>query len=69
MATKTTKISASDSSKGKPWVFPKQTLEEAIEVLKAIDEKNAGNPMHSSDLSKALGFPSIDWPKTFIFQR
>jgi hypothetical protein len=47
---------------GKPWTFPKNTLEEAIRVPKAIEEKNAGNPMHANDLAKAVGFrqPS-DW--------
>ncbi len=47
---------------GKPWTFPKNTLEEAIRVAKAIEEKNAGNPMHASDLAKAVGFrQSNDW--------
>src|SRR5690349_3628564 len=51
-----------DSTKGKPWTFPKHTLEEAIEVPKAIEEKNAGNPIHSMDLCKILGFYSTsDW--------
>lgn len=55
------KISDSESSRGKPWAFPKNTLEEAITIIKAIDEKNAGNPMHASDLCLAVGFPSVDW--------
>jgi hypothetical protein len=52
----------SRSAKGKPWTFPRNTLEEAIKVAKAIEEKNAGNPMHAADLAKAVGFrqPS-DW--------
>src|SRR5579862_2801205 len=43
-------------TKGKIWTFPKNILEESILIPKAIDEKNAGNPMHASDLSKALGY-------------
>jgi len=33
------------TGKGKPWTFPKNTLEDAIRIPKAIEEKNAGNPM------------------------
>ena len=52
----------STEAKGRTWTFPKNTLEDAILIPKAIDEKNAGNPMHSSDLAKALGFNlSSDW--------
>lgn len=55
-------ISQNESDKGKPWTFPKNTLEDAINIAKAIEEKNAGNPMHSSDLVKAAGFQqSKDW--------
>lgn len=50
------------SLKGKPWLFPKNTLEESINIPRAIEEKNAGNPMHSSELFKAVGFKqSSDW--------
>ncbi|TAJ91200.1 hypothetical protein EPO44_14595, partial [bacterium] len=50
------------SAKGKPWTFPKNTLEEAIRIAKAIEEKNAGNPMHATVLAKAVGFTkSNDW--------
>jgi hypothetical protein len=50
------------SAKGKPWTFPKNTLENSIEIAKAIEEKNAGNPMPAKDLAMAVGFrlPS-DW--------
>jgi hypothetical protein len=49
-------------AKGKPWTFPKHTLEEAIQVAKAIEEKNAGNPMRSDILVKAVGFVQPnDW--------
>jgi len=50
------------SGRGAPWTFPKNTLEEAIRVPKAVEEKNAGNPMHAGDLAKALGFRQPgDW--------
>lgn len=56
------KTQAGSIAKGTPWTFPKNTLEDAIRVPKAIEEKNAGNPMPASDLAKAVGFrqPS-DW--------
>jgi hypothetical protein len=50
------------TAKGTPWTFPKNTLEDAIRVPKAIEEKNAGNPMHAADVAKAVGFrQSNDW--------
>src|SRR5262249_41112079 len=50
------------SAKGKPWTFPKNTLEDAIRIPKEIEEKNAGNPMPTPELAIAVGFrlPS-DW--------
>lgn len=49
-------------AKGRPWTFPKNTLEDAIKVAKAIEEKNAGNPMPAPDLAVAVGFrQSNDW--------
>ena len=52
----------SASAKGKPWTFPKNTLEDAIAIAKAIEEKNAGNPMPAQDLAVAVGFrQSSDW--------
>lgn len=49
-------------AKGKPWTFPKNTLEEAIKVAKAIEEKNAGNPMRAADLARAVGYrQASDW--------
>ena len=51
-----------DDAKGKPWTFPKHTLEEAIRVAKAIEEKNAGNPMRADMLARAVGFNhASDW--------
>jgi hypothetical protein len=48
--------------KGRPWTFPKNTLEDAIRIPKAIEEKNAGNPMPAQDLAVAVGFrQSQDW--------
>lgn len=45
-----------------PWTFPKNTLEDAIKVARAIEEQNAGNPMKPDMLSKAVGFNSLsDW--------
>ena len=49
-------------SKRTPWTFPRNTLEDAIRIPKAIEEKNAGNPMRAIDLTKAVGFKTaIDW--------
>lgn len=57
---------SSEAAKGKgaraPWTFPKNTLEDALRVAKAVEEKNAGNPMPASILAKATGFKqSLDW--------
>jgi hypothetical protein len=50
------------NAKGKPWTFPKNTLEDAIRIPKEIEEKNAGNPMPAPDLAVAVGFrQSSDW--------
>jgi hypothetical protein len=43
-----------------PWTFPKNTLEAAILVAKAIEEQNAGNPMKADLLCKAVGFRRPD---------
>lgn len=43
-----------------PYRFPKNTLEEAIKVAKAIDDKFAGNPTKAADLVKAVGFNKED---------
>jgi hypothetical protein len=46
----------------KPWTFPKNTLEDAIRIAKAIEEKNAGNPMPAKELAVAVGFRQPqDW--------
>jgi hypothetical protein len=45
-----------------PWTFPKNTLEDAIKIARAVEEKNAGNPMNPDMLCKAVGFNALaDW--------
>jgi hypothetical protein len=44
------------SRKKVPWTFPKITLEDAIRIPKAIEDKNAGNPIPAADLARAVGF-------------
>lgn len=45
-----------------PWTFPKNTLEDALKIPRAVEEKNAGNPMKPDMLGKAVGFNSTsDW--------
>ena len=45
-----------------PWTFPKHTLEKAIEVAQALEEKNAGKPLKSADFAPLLGFKRVqDW--------
>lgn len=45
-----------------PWTFPKNILEEAIKIARAIEEQNAGNPMRPEMLAKAVGYNSLaDW--------
>lgn len=54
--------SSSATAKGKVWTFPKNTLEDALRVAKAIEEKNAGNPIPASVLATATGYKqSTDW--------
>jgi len=59
---RSTAPSKESSAKRKPWTFPKNSLEEAIGIAKAIEEKNAGNPMPAQDVALAAGFrQSSDW--------
>lgn len=45
-----------------PWTFPKNSLEDTLVVARAIEEQNAGNPMKSDMLVKAVGFTTVnDW--------
>lgn len=56
------KNKAEVTTKKPPWTFPKNNLEDAIKVARAIEEKNAGNPMRASDLVKAVGYRlANDW--------
>tara|TARA_R110000824_G_scaffold390760_4_gene587615 strand:- start:34548 stop:35660 length:1113 start_codon:yes stop_codon:yes gene_type:complete len=49
-------------SKGAVWTFPKNTLEDAIRITQAIEEKYAGNPMPAKQLANAIGFNlATDW--------
>lgn len=62
--TKPKKVSNPDSAnggKGKTWTFPQHSLEEAIRIPRALDEKFAGNPTPASDLLKAVGYNQFDW--------
>jgi hypothetical protein len=44
------------------WTFPKNTLEDAIAIPKAIEEKHGGNPMAADLLVTAVGFKKTsDW--------
>jgi len=50
------------TSKRAPWTFPKNTLEDAIKIPKAIEEKNAGKPMPAREVALAVGYrQSNDW--------
>lgn len=54
--------STAKSASSKQWTFPKNTLEDAIRIPKSIEEKNAGNPMRATELTKAVGFKRAnDW--------
>lgn len=50
------------------WNFPKNTLEESIEVAKAIEDKNGGNPTDATDLAKMVGFNNPDWRFTDLLR-
>ena len=44
------------------WTFPKNSLEQALKIARAIEDKNAGNPMRADTLVKAVGFNKAnDW--------
>ncbi|MCC6574158.1 MAG: hypothetical protein IT462_10220 [Planctomycetes bacterium] len=67
-SSKPTPTKPKGKGKGKPqtavpaWTFPKNTLEEALKVPKAIEEKFAGNPTKAEDIVKAVGFArENDW--------
>lgn len=66
-AGKVAKTSAAKASKTakpapSPWTFPKNTLEDAIKIARAIEEQNGGNPMKPDMLATAVGYNSTaDW--------
>ncbi len=44
------------------WTFPKVTLERAIDIVQAIEEKNAGRPIRAENLAPMVGFRrAADW--------
>ena len=44
------------------WTFPKNTLEDAIKLAQAIEEKNAGKPVSSEVLCEFVGYSNVkDW--------
>jgi hypothetical protein len=58
----TSKPTDPSTAKGKLWTFPKNTLEDAIAAARAIEDKNAGNPMPAQDVAVAVGFrQAADW--------
>ena len=67
MAKKSTEQSSgskarSAGQRGTPWTFPKNSLEGAIKIAQAIEEKNAGKPVKAELLATYVGFrKSNDW--------
>lgn len=56
------KSKASSKPAALPWTFPKNTLEEAVKIARAVEEQHAGNPMKPDMLAKAVGYNSTsDW--------
>jgi hypothetical protein len=56
------KVKPKREGKKVPWTFPQKSLEDAIQIPKIIDEKNAGNPMPAQSLAEAVGFRlAQDW--------
>ena len=58
---RTNRATAAGSAKGTAWTFPKNTLEEAIRLAQAIEEKHAGKPIKGEELCAILGYKSNDW--------
>jgi hypothetical protein len=57
------------SAQAQPWTFPKVTLEKAIELAQAVEEKNAGNPIRAEHLAPMLSFrKAADWRFTDILR-
>lgn len=50
------------TGRGSPWSFPKNSLEDGIQIAQAIEEKNAGKPLDAETLAKYVGYRrSNDW--------
>ena len=43
-------------TRGAAWTFPKNTLEEAVRVPRALEDKNSGKPLKADMLARAVGF-------------
>ena len=53
---------AGSQGKKVPWTFPKNSLENAIAIAKAIEDKYGGKPIKADLLAKAVGFNKPnDW--------
>jgi hypothetical protein len=52
-----------------PWEFPKNTLEEAIRLAQAIEEKNAGKPLDAATLARYVGFRQPNDPRFLALLR
>ncbi len=61
-AAKAKRAAAAKGATIAPWKFPKNSLEDALRIPKAMDDKFAGNPTKAADLVKAVGFnKENDW--------
>lgn len=57
---KKAKKAAPTKAAWKPWSFPKHSLEEALVIPRAIEEKHAGKPVAAEFLARAVGFKRPD---------
>jgi hypothetical protein len=49
-------------ARGAAWTFPKNTLEDAVRIARAIEDKNAGRPMRADLVARAVGYNRArDW--------
>lgn len=58
---RTNRAATGGFTKGTAWTFPKNTLEEAIRLAQAIEEKHAGKPIKGEELCTILGYKLNDW--------
>jgi hypothetical protein len=50
------------TGRGPAWTFPKNPLEDAVRIARAIEDKNAGKPMKADILARAVGYNrAADW--------